>query len=67
MKEVPILYDRKEECCGCTACLAICPVQAITMKADEEGFDYPIINNEKCIRCYSCIEICPIKAEKKQK
>ena len=49
-KEMPILYKRKEECCGCTACYAICPKEAICMAEDEEGFEYPQINDDKCIR-----------------
>ena len=61
-KEIPILYTRKEECCGCTACYAICPKVAICMVEDEEGFEYPLINDDKCIRCYQCIKVCPIKA-----
>ena len=48
-KEMPILYKRKEECCGCTACYAICPKEAICMAEDEEGFEYPQINDDKCI------------------
>lgn len=61
MKEVPILYSRKEECCGCTACCVICPKEAISMAEDEEGFDYPQIDEDRCIRCYQCVTICPIK------
>ena len=61
-KEIPILYNRKEECCGCTACYAICPKVAICMVEDEEGIEYPLINDDKCIRCYQCIKVCPIKA-----
>ncbi|WP_270496557.1 4Fe-4S dicluster domain-containing protein [Eisenbergiella porci] len=60
-KDKPILFDRKEQCCGCTACFAVCPKNAITMKPDEEGFMYPNINDEMCIRCYKCITVCPIK------
>lgn len=41
---IPVLYKRKEECCGCTACYAICPKEAISMLEDEEGFEYPKIN-----------------------
>ena len=63
---VPILYNSKEECCGCTACYAICPKGAITMLPDEEGFDYPQIDAEKCVRCWSCIRVCPIKAAKEE-
>lgn len=61
MKELPILYTRKEDCCGCTACYAVCQKEAITMEPDQEGFDYPVIDETKCIRCYRCIEVCPIK------
>ena len=61
-KMIPILYKRKEECCGCTACYAICPQKAIKMNIDEEGFEYPIIDENKCIRCNQCIKVCPFKA-----
>ena len=61
MKEIPILYIRKEECCGCTACYAICPKGAIKMVPDEEGFEYPAIDGKKCVRCNYCLKVCPIK------
>lgn len=59
--EVPILYERKEECCGCYACYNICSHKAIEMIEDEEGFLYPFIVNELCVRCHQCIKVCPIK------
>lgn len=61
MKELPILFNRKEECCGCTACYAICPKVAISMVEDEEGFEYPKLDESKCIRCYKCLKVCPFK------
>lgn len=65
-KELPILYNRKEECCGCTACYAICPPKAIVMVEDEEGFEYPKVTESKCVRCYMCLSVCAFKtAEKK--
>lgn len=64
-KEIPILYNRKEECCGCTACYAVCPKDAILMIQDEEGFVYPVIDESKCIKCYQCIKVCPFKAVRK--
>lgn len=64
-KELPILFKEKEECCGCSACFAVCPVRAIYLEADEEGFLYPQIVVEKCVRCYQCLEVCPFKSKVK--
>ncbi|WP_333650824.1 NADH-quinone oxidoreductase subunit I [Lacrimispora sp.] len=63
----PILFERKENCCGCTACYSVCPVWAISMTPDEEGFLYPQINNEKCNRCYQCLNVCAFKADQRNK
>ena len=67
MKDFPILYKNKTECCGCTACFSICPVSAIEMIPDEEGFEYPFIHVEKCLICKKCLDVCPIdKTKRKQ-
>lgn len=66
-KTIPFLFTRKEDCCGCTACYAICPKQAISMQPDEEGFDYPVVNHNICVRCGMCLNVCPIKVAKKEK
>lgn len=66
-QNIPVLFNKKEECCGCTACYAICPMNAISMVEDEEGFEYPVINRENCISCCKCIEVCPIKIVKNKK
>ncbi len=58
------LYEKKEACCGCSACRDICPVGAIHMISDEEGFRYPRVDEEKCIQCGRCEQVCPIKGEK---
>lgn len=60
-QNIPILFKSKEECCGCSACYAICPKNAISMKPDDEGFLYPEIDSEICICCKRCISVCPIK------
>lgn len=49
-------------CSGCTACLASCPRQAITMQPDMEGFPVPHINDDKCIYCGICLKVCPAAA-----
>lgn len=51
----------KSECCGCSACVSVCPVQCIVMRRDrEEGFDYPVANPDICISCGKCEAICPM-------
>lgn len=52
------LFENKNECCGCTACMNICPQKAIRMEKDEEGFLYPVVDQEKCIECGLCKKVC---------
>ena len=61
------LFDNKAECTGCTACFATCPVKAIRMVPDEEGFLYPQIQKELCIHCGKCDRVCPQKEERSQR
>lgn len=64
---VKIGDENKKDCCGCTSCSNICPVDAINMEADEEGFLYPKIDAEKCINCGQCEKVCPIINKRKSK
>ena len=47
-----------EDCTGCTACAAVCPVNAIEMRPDHEGFLRPSVG-ESCILCRKCEGVCP--------
>lgn len=58
-----ICIERKEECCGCTACYNVCPVGCIKMTPDEEGFVYPAVDKKKCIGCEKCQAVCPMLAK----
>lgn len=60
-----IIITEKQNCCGCTACYNICPVSAIEMKADQEGFLYPVVDENKCINCGLCNKVCPIENKPK--
>ncbi len=59
MSNINNILEEKDKCYGCNACYNICPVEAIEMVADEEGFLYPNINTEKCTNCGLCKKVCP--------
>lgn len=48
-------YDK---CFGCSACACTCPINAIKMKKDERGFQYPVVDNKLCIDCGKCEHVC---------
>jgi coenzyme F420-reducing hydrogenase beta subunit len=56
------VFEEKKRCSGCTACMHVCPVNAISMKTDQEGFNYPEIDKDKCIECNQCRKICPFNS-----
>lgn len=47
-----------DKCTGCTVCKSVCPVNAISMIEDKNGFYYPHIDREKCIDCGKCAKTC---------
>lgn len=58
MKNVYLETKNKKLCNGCGICTLGCPSNAISMVADNEGFLYPVIDEEKCIHCNKCKNIC---------
>lgn len=57
----PLFYIEKESCINCFACVRVCPVKAIEVKA---GQNYAAIIPDRCIGCGSCLNICPVNAVK---
>lgn len=66
LKKDIILFDKKENCCGCWACKNICPKNAIEMTEDKEGFLFPTVNKSLCIGCSLCEQVCPLKKRSQQ-
>lgn len=52
------LFENKKDCCGCGACMNVCPKQAISMQEDEYGFLYPVIDDSLCVKCGCCKRAC---------
>lgn len=50
----------KSYCCGCSACLQICPKHSISFNEDKEGFLYPNVDTSTCIDCGLCEKVCPV-------
>ena len=59
MKECSVKNKNRRECCGCSVCQDVCPKRAIQMQADQEGFEYPFVDEKKCIDCGLCLKKCP--------
>lgn len=56
--------NNKSNCCGCTACFSICPKNAISVNADDEGFLYPTVDMDKCVNCNLCDSVCAFSNRK---
>ncbi len=55
-------YTITDKCRGCTACVKVCPVSAISGVVKEKH----VIDTSKCIKCGSCIEKCRFGAIEKR-
>ena len=56
-----------EPCIGTknTACVAVCPTDAIHPRPDESDFpalDQLFIDPSSCIDCAQCVAVCPVNA-----
>lgn len=56
-----ISIDSASKCCGCYGCMNVCPVSAIDMIQNDEGFYYPFVDLNLCIGCEKCNQICPMQ------
>lgn len=57
------IKDFNLKCTGCGACYNSCPMAAISMQTNEEGFLYPSIDKNKCIDCSLCNSNCHVNKD----
>lgn len=55
-----------DKCCGCSACALVCPLNAIKMEMNNDGFYEPIVDENKCINCNVCKDVCIKKLKVKE-
>ena len=57
-RKAGLLFEVDEDrCFGCAACVALCPVNALTL----EGL-LAIVDEPSCTHCEHCIPACPVHA-----
>lgn len=61
------MFKVQKPCCGCSACVAICPKKCLEIKQDSKGFYVPAFDPTNCINCDLCVKVCPLNKEDNEK
>ena len=54
---MPVKIDG-DACIGCSACVGVCPVGALSMDGDNKS----MCDEASCIDCGTCVGTCPVSA-----
>lgn len=53
-----VLFAGEKKCTGCGMCGAICPLGAIAVGLNENGFYRPVVDEDRCADCGMCQQSC---------
>ncbi len=53
------VLDVTKSCVGCGACAEACPVDALTLAHNADGFYEATLANDACVDCGKCVKVCP--------
>ncbi len=59
-KEISEKRRNEEKCTNCTACVTVCPSEALFV--DDRKRMTVSFDKEKCVDCELCIDACPFRA-----
>lgn len=62
--ETQNIYTYNSLCCGCGTCKEVCPVSAINIKMNEQGFYQSFVDDTLCVNCGKCVSVCPVQQRK---
>lgn len=54
------IFQIKDDCTGCGACVSVCPKHCLRLDYDEEGFLFPQGDLANCINCRLCERVCHV-------
>ncbi|MBR2810602.1 MAG: Coenzyme F420 hydrogenase/dehydrogenase, beta subunit C-terminal domain, partial [Solobacterium sp.] len=52
-------------CCGCGSCQEACPVHAVKIVLNKDGFRQAEVDESRCIQCGRCTDVCPFCGQTK--
>lgn len=58
-----VIGNEIDLCCGCGACDNVCPVKAIKIERNKDGFFNAKVDKDICIECGQCYKVCSFKGK----
>lgn len=58
-----VIGNEMDLCCGCGACANVCPVNAIKIERNKDGFFNAKVDKDTCIKCGQCYNVCSFKGK----